>query len=44
MYQVIVERGLVTDGTEPLGLLLVHLEVKAGIEALKMVACRGTTW
>ncbi len=37
-HQIIVERGLVADGTEPLGFLLVHLQVKAGIEALQMVA------
>jgi len=41
--QVIVESRLVADGAEPLGLLLVHLQVEVSVEALQVVAGRRAT-
>ena len=41
--EVVVERGLVADGAQPLGFLFVHLEVQVCVEALQVVASRCPT-
>lgn len=38
--EMLVRRLLVADGTHPGGLLLIHLDVKCGVEALQVGTCQ----
>lgn len=40
--EMLVRRLLVADGTHPGGLLLIHLDVKCGVEALQVGTCQRT--
>lgn len=42
--EVLVGGLLVTDGTHPGGLLLVHLNVERGVKTLQVGACQRPAW
>ena len=41
--EIVIEGRLVAHRTQPLGFLLVHLQIQVGVETLKMIAGRSST-